>query len=229
MAHVHDFCVDRYEAHLVDAAAPSEPLPHFERPKTRVAYVARSLAGIRPQAYISRIEAARACTAAGKRLCKAREWYRACGGSPGNRYPYGNDEVAGRCNTGKEHLMSKLFGARTRYMYDAHYNNARLGQEPGFLARAGEYEGCVNDDGLYDMVGNLHEWVADDVSPQLAKEVPIELGTWELGRDGSGAFMGGYFSSHSELGHGCVYLTATHSPDYHDYSIGFRCCADAQR
>jgi formylglycine-generating enzyme len=78
-----------------------------------------------------------------------------------------------------------------------------------------------------DMVGNLHEWVADPVSTRIAEEVPLANGVHNLGRDGSGAFMGGYFSSQGEHGKGCAYTTATHSPDYHDYSIGFRCCADA--
>jgi sulfatase modifying factor 1 len=38
--------------------------------------------------------------------------------------------------------------------------------------------------------------------------------------------MGGYFSSHGEHCRGCAYVTATHAPDYHDYSTGFRCCRD---
>jgi formylglycine-generating enzyme required for sulfatase activity len=122
--------------------------------------------------------------------------------------------------------MTKLFGGETRYTYDAHYNNPRLNQEPGFLAKGGEYRECTNDYGVHDMVGNLHEWVADPVSRKLEKEVPLEFGPHGLGHDGSGVFMGGYFSSAAEHGHGCTYVTATHSPNYHDYSIGFRCCAD---
>jgi formylglycine-generating enzyme required for sulfatase activity len=122
--------------------------------------------------------------------------------------------------------MQRLFGASVRYTYEAHYNSPRLHTEPGFLAKAGEYDGCVNDYGVYDMVGNLHEWVADDVSTKLAREVPIEYGAEMLGAKGCGVFMGGYFSSQGEHGMGCAYVTATHSPDYHDYSIGFRCCMD---
>ena len=226
MARVDDFCIDRFEAHLVDAGAPSVLLPHCERPPSRVKYMAASSAGAKPQAYISRVEAARACRAADKRLCTARQWHRACGGTRGSRYPYGDQPLAGRCNTGKPHLMTKLFGGETKYTYDAHYNNPRLALEPGFLAASGEYRDCVNDWGVHDMVGNLHEWVADPVSRKLEKEVPLEFGPHGLGHDGSGVFMGGYFSSAAEHGHGCTYVTATHSPNYHDYSIGFRCCSD---
>ena len=46
--------------------------------------------------------------------------------------------------------------------------------------------------------------------------------------DGNGIFMGGYYSSHGEHGAGCAYATTNHKPDYHDYSIGFRCCAGAR-
>ncbi|MCK6590239.1 MAG: SUMF1/EgtB/PvdO family nonheme iron enzyme [Polyangiaceae bacterium] len=225
MVNAGGYCIDKYEAHLVRVDSPETVLPHFEHPKRKVKYMARSRAGIAPQAYINRMEAARACKAAGKRLCSAREWYGACAGSRGTRYPYGDEEVAGVCNTGKTHLMQKLFGPNVKYTYAAHYNSPRLHKEPGFLAKSGEYDGCVSDYGVYDMVGNLHEWVADDVSRKLLKEVPVEFGPELLGPKGSGAFIGGYFSSQGEHGRGCAYLTATHSPDYHDYSIGFRCCA----
>jgi hypothetical protein len=39
--------------------------------------------------------------------------------------------------------------------------------------------------------------------------------------------MGGFFSTHEQLGPGCKYVTYAHEPSYHDYSTGFRCCADA--
>ncbi len=56
------------------------------------------------------------------------------------------------------------------------------------------------------MVGNLHEWIADS----------------------GGTFYGGYYQDVASLGHGagCDYATVAHSASYHDYSTGFRCCAD---
>ena len=66
--------------------------------------------------------------------------------------------------------------------------------------------GCfpANRSGLYDMVGNLHEWTADP----------------------RGTFQGGYYLDTRENGEGCAYRTTAHGFDYHDYSTGFRCCAD---
>ncbi|MCA9630323.1 MAG: SUMF1/EgtB/PvdO family nonheme iron enzyme [Myxococcales bacterium] len=218
------FCVDRYEANLIEADT-SRAHPATLRPAPGVRYRAVSVGGVLPQAYVNRFEAAAACEAAGKRLCRAREWYRACSGPDHTKYPYGNKFVKGRCNVDKGHLLHKLFGNVT-YTYDAHYNNPSLNQQAGFLARTGEYADCVSSVGARDMMGNLHEWVADDVSAQLREELPLEKGDQWLGKRGMGVFMGGYFSSHGEHGTGCLYVTATHAPDYHDYSTGFRCCAD---
>jgi formylglycine-generating enzyme len=83
-------------------------------------------------------------------------------------------------------------------------NNPALNQVPGTLAKSGEHEGCTNDYGVYDMVGNLHEWVADP----------------------SGTFQGGYYLDTHLNGDGCTYRTMAHESWYHDYSTGFRCCAD---
>jgi sulfatase modifying factor 1 len=226
MSLVGTFCIDRYEAHLVRVEQPGQPLSPFERPPQGVRYAARSAAGVIPQGYISRIEAADACRNAGKRLCRAREWHQACGGSQGTRYPYGPKEIPGRCNTGKRHLPSLLFGISAAANSARNYNSPRLNREPGFLAKTGQYTGCVNDYGLFDMVGNLHEWVADESNSVLHKKIPIPYGQQNLGPRGCGVFMGGFFSSTSELGHGCNYVTTHHAPSYHDYSTGFRCCAE---
>jgi formylglycine-generating enzyme required for sulfatase activity len=74
----------------------------------------------------------------------------------------------------------------------------------GTVAKTGEHADCVNDYGVFDMVGNLHEWTDDK----------------------NGTFQGGYYLDTSENGEGCAYRTTAHGFDYHDYSVGFRCCAD---
>ena len=224
MTLVDDFCIDRWEAHLVVAGDPVSPHPGNHRPRHDARYLARSAPGVKPQGYVTRFEAAEACALAGKRLCRAREWFAACRGPRATQYPYGDERVEGRCNTHKPHLLVKLFGRKTPLTPDAHYNNPRLHDEAGFLARTGQYEDCRNDYGVYDMVGNLHEWVADDVSNALPKSIPLAYGNHLMGPRGNGVFMGGYFSSRGEHGKGCIYATTSHAPEYHDYSIGFRCC-----
>jgi formylglycine-generating enzyme len=214
MARVGSACVDRWEAHLVLADAPGIIHPFYESAAAGIRYLARSSAGVMPQAYISRNEAEAACRLAGKRLCTGSEWRHACGGSVRTLYPYGPTEIPGRCNSGKTHLPTVLLGVNsTAVNGDANYNDPRLDQEPGFLAKTGEYAGCVNDFGLFDMEGNLHEWVSDRTSEPRPRAV----------------FMGGFFSSTRDHGPGCRHVSRRHSPVYHDYSTGFRCCRDVDR
>ena len=225
------YCIDRWEAHLAvrNALGETVPLPFFARPPEDGAYEARTAEGAFPQGYISRVEATRACKNAGKRLCSMREWQRACAGKLGTDYPYGKRLVADRCNMGKAHLLSIRFGADARrWTYEA-FNDPTLDREPGFLAAAGAYDQCTSDAGTFDMVGNLHEWVSDTVDEELIEKLaaePVERKT-QSWRPGNGVFMGGFFSTHEQLGPGCKYVTYAHEPSYHDYSTGFRCCADA--
>jgi hypothetical protein len=229
MAKIGRTCIDRWEAFLVTRAASGEitPLPFFARPPEDGNYEARSEAGAFPQGYISRVEAARACKNAGKRLCSMGEWQRACSGRRGAHYPYGQKLVASRCNMDKGHLLSQRFGPDARKWKYEQFNDPTLNQEPGFLARAGEYDDCTNESGAFDMVGNLHEWVSDTVDQALVDRLeaePIER-KHQGWKEGNGVFMGGFFSTHEQLGPGCKYTTIAHEPTYHDYSTGFRCCA----
>lgn len=233
MAQVGRFCVDRYEAHLVTADADGvlRPFSHSQRPQPGVRYEARSAPGMFPQGYISRVESLAACKNAGKRLCSMNEWRRACQGSRWAMYPYGNSREAGRCNSGKAHLLQARFGSNAAlWKYDEHFNNPRLNEEPGFLARSGEHEECTGETSIFDMVGNLHEWVSDRVDSELVRKMDEEnisrhKQPWH---EGNGVFLGGFFSTGSELGPGCKYITYAHEPAYHDYSTGFRCCATAK-
>ncbi len=224
-------CVDIYEAHLVSIAdnGVEVPYPHYQRPEKGVRYEARSSAGAFPQAYISRVESAAACKNAGKRLCSRDEWIRACEGPNHYLYPYGNDAIAKRCNSGKLHLLPQLFGNNPRaWKYDETFNSPLLDQEPGYLAKTGAYADCASSAGVLDLVGNLHEWVSDSVGEDIEEKLATEKverreQPWAVG---NGIFMGGFFSTTNELGAGCYYTTIAHEPAYHDYSTGFRCCKD---
>ena len=231
MARIEGFCIDRYEARLVARGPGGEltPHPHFQRPEEGVTYEARSEAGALPQAYISRFESQAACANASKRLCTRREWQRACKGGLGTTYPYGQRRQPGRCNAEKPHLLTIRFGADPGRWAYAQFNDPALGQEPGFLARSGEHAGCVGDAGVYDLVGNLHEWVSDTADATFKARldsdgVPRSFQYWS---PGNGVFMGGFYSTQGELGPGCTFTTIAHEPGYHDYSTGFRCCSDA--
>lgn len=232
MAHIGKYCIDRWEAHLLaHAETGTRRHPHYLRPDDEgVTYEAQSAPGVYPQAYISRHEAQAACQQAGKRLCNWLEWRRGCQGGKWWRYPYGHRMRAEACNHTKVHLFGQLFGKDPRRWKQEDFNSPRMNQEPGFLSKTGEYEDCVSPDGIYDAVGNLHEWVIDRVTVPFmnqlyAEEVYRAKQPW---RDGNGMFLGGFYSTRGQHGPGCYFTTAAHGPGYHDYSTGFRCCRDAE-
>ena len=208
MQRIGSFCIDRYEAYVVEIRDGGER-PHSPfLPVDGIAVRARSAYGIIPQGYISQVQAAQACAAAGKRLCSAEEFLRACRGpSSGALYPYGGATRApGACNEGKGSSVPRFHGSDPNQWTYADFNDPRLNQWDGGLAATGSYTRCVSLDGISDCVGNLHEWGSD---PKDAR--------------GHGRFRGGFYGDAEINGHGCLYVTSAHEPTYHDYSTGFRC------
>jgi hypothetical protein len=210
----HRFCVDIYEGSLDELAAEGAASAHspYASPDDQHMYIARSVAGVVPQAYVSGAQAQAACAAAGKRLCQPVEWRQACGGTVGYVYPYGPRHVPGRCNDRGRPPMLLLHppapaekgGPRWQGWNMDDLNDPEANRLEGTVAPTGAYSGCVSDLGVHDMVGNLHEWTADP----------------------NGTFQGGYYLDTAQNGEGCAYRTAAHHFAYHDYSTGFRCCRD---
>jgi formylglycine-generating enzyme required for sulfatase activity len=201
------FCVDRYEAALEDLdeqGAPRGLHPHNRGVEgKRVRAVSRR--GVVPQSYVSRDEAAAACKGAGKRLCSGDEWQRTCRGPGGSRYPYGERFRRGLCNEEGISPLRLLHGAQAPNDLRS-MNDPRLAAVAGTVARTGSFARCAGEEQVFDLVGNVHEWTS---APE-------------------GVFRGGYFLDTKTLGEGCGYATEGHGPAYHDYSTGFRCCADLQ-
>jgi len=210
---ITSFCVDKYEDYVVELDASNREHPHSPYAMVKDARVRAKVArNVVPQAYISQVQAKAACENAGKRLCKPDEYIRACRGpSKNDLYPYGGmQKRAGACNEGHGSFVALAFGQDFMKLTYENFNDPKLNQMPGGLARTGAFPKCVSPDGLYDMVGNLHEWV--DEGPDA---------------NGHGRFRGGWYGDAENNGPGCFYVTSAHEPTYHDYSTGFRCCADA--
>jgi formylglycine-generating enzyme required for sulfatase activity len=195
MAYLGSFCIDRWEAAL-EGRSPYGPPDGEGR--------AIAAAGQVPAGYLSGDQAEAACWAAGKRLCTSDEWRSACQGPAGRAFPYGDTYQAGACNEGRAtHPVIDLFGAAADWSSEQ-MNDPRLNQLPDSLAPSGSSAGCVTPEGVYDLHGNLHEWVAD----------------------AEGTFRGGFYVDATLNGPGCAYTTTAHDRGYHDYSTGFRCCRD---
>jgi hypothetical protein len=215
MALVDDqVCVDRWEASLVERRADNPSSPWFfssaiDGFETQVRAV--SAPGVFPQGYISGKQAMLACTASGKRLCTSREWEKACRGPRNTTFPYGPTRRPGACNDDLRSVHPVVEAASLMpvagSLWQAGMNNALINQLDMTLTMTGERADCTNEYGVYDMVGNLHEWVDDP----------------------EGTFRGGYYMDTSKNGDGCSYSTVAHDFTYHDYSTGFRCCMDPDR
>ncbi|MFN7991008.1 MAG: SUMF1/EgtB/PvdO family nonheme iron enzyme [Candidatus Micrarchaeia archaeon] len=209
MARVERFCMDRFEAHLVEMDG-GKPHPHYVRPRSIAGFKAMSEPDRFPQGYLSQIESESACRNSGKRLCTRAEWLRACMGSRKSRHPYGDSLMAGACSNSRgPHVMSLYFGGNTKgkYWAEGEFNSPIVNATPGYLAKSGSHYDCVSENGIFDLEGNLHEWVSD-VAPS-----------------GMGTFASSCYSD-NQLG--CRYYAAVHARGYHDYSTGFRCCGEAR-
>jgi formylglycine-generating enzyme required for sulfatase activity len=198
------FCVDRWEASLAEITADGEqPFSPYETPEGHVVR-ALSVAGVVPQGYISRDQADLACKASAKRLCTEDEWQTACRGAASRAFPYGDAREKGACNDSGLSPLHVFYGETPATYRPGPMNDPRLNQQPNTVAKTGAFDRCQSASGVFDMVGNLHEWV---MSPRPT-------------------FRGGYFLDTHLNGDGCAYRTTAHAAAYHDYSTGFRCCAD---
>jgi hypothetical protein len=199
------------ERHVLgDAAARGIPLPAVPewQKSERFTLMAVSRPGVVPQGYLSQILARRACEAAGKRLCTEPEWVAACKGAGRTRHPYGDQYVAGHCNVFRPfHPASLLHDSSSIGHTDPRLNLIMDSTGDPLLRPTGSTPSCVSRFGeaaIYDMVGNLDEWLADE----------------------RGVFVGGFYARNTTQG--CEAKVASHAPVYYDYSTGTRCCLDAR-
>ena len=187
------------------APATSTPAPsrcRGSRPRasaTSPSRVAVSRLGVRPSGYLTGVVAEAACAAAGKRLCSLDEFVTACRGQDDTLFPYGDTYEDGVCNVFREEHPAALLHGNASIGHLNPRLNRVLSQGRPLLQRTGESPACRSrwgDDAVYDMVGNLDEWVDE----------------------GAGAFAGGFYSRSTRSG--CEAVVTAHPKAYLDYSTG---------
>ncbi len=187
-----------------DQAVAMPLLPKWEK-QTDFEPRAISKKGALPNGYTTGKLAELACKNAGKRLCKLEEWRTACRGEADLPFPYGDKYVQGKCNIFREaHPAMELHNDASIGHTDPRLNQVKANGKP-LLRKTGETTTCASTwdgDAIYDMVGNLDEWIDDP----------------------EGTFVGGFFSRSKK--DGCASIITGHVYEYFDYSTGTRCCSD---
>jgi len=139
--------------------------------------------GALPMAEVTYAEAAAQCTSQGKRLCTLVQWQQACRGVANLKFPYGNDYIEGICRT------SELI-------------------DSGPVC-TGSKLACCGSAGVFDMSGNVSEWVA---APRGAAMAQVCGGDWTArNADASCAGIRMFPINQSQP------------------TLGFRCCKPASR
>lgn len=182
MVEVESFCIDRYEA-------PNE-------------------AGAYPFVAQLASDGDEWCRARGKRLCTESEWVRACEGARKTKYPYGSVYQRGQCNDDKEWILPSWIKIAKYPAAVGRVEVARLYQaDPSGLRT-----GCVSEGGVFDLTGNVAEWVT------RSKTIPERTNYDHVLK---GCFWSGCYR---EPQPNCKFTNRAHPGAFRTYEAGFRCC-----
>ncbi len=221
---VQHVCVDpRRDAKDTHCFEYFEGITAEEGPTTEIAvcmdqFEAPNRRGERPYVMRSFEMAQRWCGERGKRVCTEQEWELACEGPERRPLAYGWKVDRSICNSDKGWRafdVKKLSagGAESKAEVE------RLWQGTPSGARLA----CVSSFGIFDMMGNVEEWVATRSSTGGAGAEPGEAGRSPRRRRWPGALMGGFWAKPWT---GCRGTNDAHEPTFVFYETGFRCCAE---
>jgi sulfatase modifying factor 1 len=155
-----------------------------------------------PVVGVNYMDAANYCLWAGKRLPTEAEWEKAAHGIVAMDWPWGPEFVEGNAN---------VDGDEDGYRYTAPVGNFEKGRSPY---------------GLYDVAGNVSEWVSDWYDPNYYRTGPITLPTGPDGPDVTDmkVYRGGSWNDRAPDSRSAKRYYAL--PHRRDATVGIRCAMD---
>lgn len=153
---VDTFAIDKYEVtnsrYLAFVRSTGHRVPQHPKDPARTLWNGDSISDSlvdRPVINVDWHDAAAYCKWVGKRLPSEAEWEKAAKGTSDRRFPWGNVEPTAK------HL---------------NYNQRWIGEKT--LMPVGSYEAGKSPFGVYDMAGNVWEWVNDWYDAQYYEKSP---------------------------------------------------------
>lgn len=219
------FSIDRYEVtnlqykRFVDVSG--RPAPGYwqsgEYPDSQALF---------PVVGVSWQEADAYCRWVGKRLPTEAEWEKACRGVAGRIYPWGDGWDLHRANLSwlspsPDQVQSSTQDFLKRFLMTMPSNADQPGLRP-----VGSYPGGASHYGVFDLVGNASEWVADwynwaDYSGLPAVNPFVNGPSWSRCVRGSAWLDPAAGQAWVEMSSRCSARNSSHVSQ--DYRIGFRC------
>jgi formylglycine-generating enzyme required for sulfatase activity len=160
-----------------------------------------------PALLISWVDAKKECEKVGKRLCTEDEFNFACEGEQMLPYTYGYARDPSKCNIDKQYRKRE----KKLLKYASCLKKPECKKELEKLDQrlpAGAMPACVSPFGVYDLNGNINEWV---VRPR--QKPPNRSG-----------LKGGWWGP---VRGRCRPTVGFHKEEDYGYEEGFRCCKDA--
>ena len=211
------YCIDQYEASKPDANSTSSGSSTV---------MATSKPNVLPWATVAQTASVTACANAGKHLCSSLEWL------------------------GAANLLGQVYNLPTDLKVSPYYCNtgveANCANSGSAACPTGSSPNCVSAEGVYDMVGNVAEWVNETVTTVAPNGCtacyPNSTGGWQSSTSAATVKYGNdgvYFNAGTSTGRavfrggnwydganaGPFYAFMIYVPSSTLGGIGFRCCS----
>lgn len=199
--HLDEYWIDKYEVNMGQFYAFMAATQH--RAPRLAGYLAIGsvemaslLEPTKPAAGVSWLDAATYCQWKGKRLPTEAEWEKAAAGAEQRKWPWGNEPIP---------TVASLEGIEDGFAGAAPVDAFPEGQSPY---------------GVYQMAGNVMEWVSDWYDEHYYKVMSTNNPTGaDIGDEK--VIRGG--SWHDSFRYSHTYSRFKMLPEYRDVTIGFRC------